>query len=615
MKNLCRILFLALFIITPFIVVANNEPTFTYTTEGSIPSATALGDTYSITYIIKSKYAVKTGPQASLTKASEGFKLINKCTSSLSAEGTCNLILSFTPTNLGPHSATLTVKDDEFSILNTTIQTTVKNVMVKGDLLTGLPKFTAVNHDYAIKMQFTNTSTNSYATNVTTDKQFPNDFHVDTNNSTCLLLNNLKPQASCQIVGNFKPTQAQSATVSATLHYQEDKDSPVNLKTKTSVKSVVINASVPEKLPFVTKPNNTYPVHFHFTNESSTLPANITQVTPSYPKSGFTVKTDTCSKLTKLAPNQSCDLIGNYQPSELLGKQQVKMQINYTEGKPVLAQTSTYAGSKLYTVQLGHRNVCDLNTKDGTLSNCHFFMKPLFVNNFIINPQLTYSYHSNMFNGVTVCQLNQDGTPSHCKSATAKPSSAQGIAFDASGKHVYIGTLDTGSGLPMCQVNDDGTLSHCKPVGNNFSQPNSIVINPANTYLYATNDADDDPTVCQLAKDGTLNNCKLAYNNYSNHRDRMMVINPAGTYAYISTASLNEVDVFSINKDGTLGNRKATGSNINNPTDIAIDSTGSFAYINNNQHILICNINAKDGTLNNCKNEKTLSGIYSLSIY
>ncbi len=292
------------------------------------------------------------------------------------------------------------------------------------------------------------------------------------------------------------------------------------------------------------------------------------------------------------------------------------MQIDYTEGQPVIAQTSTYAGSKLYTVQLGRRNVCDLNAKDGTLSNCHLFMRPLFVDNLIINPQLTYSYHSNVLNGVTVCQLNQDGIPSHCKPATTKPSSAQGIAFDASGKHVYIGTLDTaGSGLPMCQVNDDGTLSNCKPVGSNFSQPNDIVINPTNTYLYATNDADDDPTVCQLAKDGTLSNCKPAYNNYSNHRDRMMAINPAGTYAYVSTASLNEVDVFSINKDGTLGNRKATGNDISNPTDIAIDSTGTFAYINNNQHILICKINPKDGTLNNCKNEKTLSDVDSLSIY
>ena len=155
--------------------------------------------------------------------------------------------------------------------------------MVKGDLVTGLPKFTAVNHDYSIKMQFTNTSTNSYATNVTIDKQFPTDFHVDTNNSTCLLINSLKPQASCQIVGDFKPTQAQSATVSTTLNYQEDKENPVNLKTETSVKSVVINASVPGKLPLVTKPHNTYPVHLHFTNESASLPANITKVTPSYP--------------------------------------------------------------------------------------------------------------------------------------------------------------------------------------------------------------------------------------------------------------------------------------------------------------------------------------------
>ena len=99
------------------------------------------------------------------------------------------------------------------------------------------------------------------------------------------------------------------------------------------------------------------------------------------------------------------------------------MQIDYTEGQPVIAQTSTYAGSKLYTVQLGRRNVCDLNAKDGTLSNCHLFMRPLFVDNLIINPQLTYSYHSNVLNGVTVCQLNQDGIPSHCKPATTKPSS------------------------------------------------------------------------------------------------------------------------------------------------------------------------------------------------
>ena len=97
MKNLRRILFLALLIITPFIVLANNDADFSYTTEGSIPNTTALGDSYTITYTIKSKYAVKTAPQVSLTSASKGFKLTNNCKGSLAAGGTCKLILNFTP--------------------------------------------------------------------------------------------------------------------------------------------------------------------------------------------------------------------------------------------------------------------------------------------------------------------------------------------------------------------------------------------------------------------------------------------------------------------------------------------------------------------------------------
>ena len=731
MKNLLHKLITIFLIMIPAIVLANNDGPFSYTTSGSIPSITAVGDAYSITYTITSQLTLSKAFAVSFTPSSSAFTLTNNCKSPLVAGGSCSLVVNFKPKQLGAQSATLNVDYDVFKhIINTTIKSTVNNVVVTGKVLTALPKSTAVNTDYPVAIEFTNTSTNFPATNITIEKQFPTDFQVDTSKSTCLASTSLAPQASCDIIGDFKPTQVGAASISAKFSYQEgdainvqtkttvnnvvvtgkvvtalpkftavdtaypvvmeftntspnlyatnvtiekqfpvdfqvdtskstcltstslapqascnivgdfkptqagaasisakfsyQQGSVVNLQTETAVEKLVINAELLQKLPGITKANRSYPINLHFTNESHNLAATISSVTHSYPTSGFTLKTDDCSKLTSLAPGQSCDLIGIYQPTSLLGNQTVKMQINYTGGQPVIAQTSTYTGVKLYMLQgLGQAQVCDVNVKDGTLNDCHSFLpsiRSLFSTNLVINPQATYTYQSGLFKGITVCQLNQNAVPSNCKKTATQFSSPQGIAFDGTGKYIYIGTLDTGSNtLPMCQVDSDGTLSHCKAVGTAFDQPENIVINPVKPFLYATNGAtngaDNDPTVCQMAKDGTLSNCKPAFNNYSNHRERMMAINPAGTRAYITTASLNEVDVFSINKDGTLSDRKATGNDISSPKDIVINPTGTFAYINNNGNLLICKINAEDGTLTDCKNQTTFKNIGGLSIY
>ena len=127
MRNFGQALAGLFLLILPFLMLANNG-IFSYTTSGSIPTATQEGRSYSITFSIKTAISLSEPLSVQLSPLDYGFSLENHCDKPLAKGDGCLITVNFTPEKTGRASSSLVVAAGDLPIINQSFSTTVGNL-------------------------------------------------------------------------------------------------------------------------------------------------------------------------------------------------------------------------------------------------------------------------------------------------------------------------------------------------------------------------------------------------------------------------------------------------------------------------------------------------------
>ena len=213
------------------------------------------------------------------------------------------------------------------------------------------------------------------------------------------------------------------------------------------------------------------------------------------------------------------------------------------------------------------------------------------------------------------------------------------IVLNSEGTRALITSTksDTNEGAVVeCTVNGDEGLSSCRHSLKSWEPSElsygltGLAFNPANTFVFATSNyqkTTDTVWRCRLDATGALvlTDCQPAIMNsvhYFNGNDGILV-NSTGNFAYIVNHNpyppINNLTNFKVSRckvnTVTGGFSDCTGLGIlglNFPSGIAINSSGTFAFItnsgnsdekfNNPNTVFRCSIDATTGALRNCDN-------------
>jgi 6-phosphogluconolactonase (cycloisomerase 2 family) len=176
------------------------------------------------------------------------------------------------------------------------------------------------------------------------------------------------------------------------------------------------------------------------------------------------------------------------------------------------------------------------------------------------------------------------------------------IVINSSGSFAYA-TSYGGSSVSMYAINaSTGILTALStPIATEFGA-NSITINPAGSFAYVANHLSSTVSMYAInASTGILTASGTPIATGSSPFS--IAINPAGSFAYVVNGASNTVSMYAINAStGILTPLSTpditTGSPDSNPYSIAIDSSGSFAYVTNlNGMVSMYAINASTGLL------------------
>ena len=219
--------------------------------------------------------------------------------------------------------------------------TTSTEVTIAGNVSMPLPENIAKGATYPVVFTFTNKSDEA-ATNVKPDLSLlPANFKGCTEST-------IPAKGSCQVSGDYTPTNDGPASLAITLTYNQG--DPVNLSTKTTVSDLVLNGSTPQALPQNSVEGVSYPVILSFTNSNPNVEAKDLSLVKNYPPD-FVPTHDGCTEdgtKTTLAANTSCQIEGNFIASKI-GTQTVGATLKY-DGDGTNPTASTTTTTALVTV-------------------------------------------------------------------------------------------------------------------------------------------------------------------------------------------------------------------------------------------------------------------------
>ncbi len=238
----------------------------------------------------------------------------------------------------GPDELSVTLKYDESDKpVELHAPTAVTDVEVDNTVPTNLPKNIEKDRTYPLIFTFSNSNMNLPATNLvwTPDKSSKLKGFTETFNS-CMNKTELSPNSYCQIEGNYKPTISSGTEENTiSLSYDESGGNPIESQVTTTVTDVNITQKT-TPLPANMAKGIKKPVTFTFTNSNTTLPATNISFIKILPH--FKITNNTCKKT--LAPNKSCEIGGEYEPTTL-GPEKLSVILNYDEGSQVEAHAET----------------------------------------------------------------------------------------------------------------------------------------------------------------------------------------------------------------------------------------------------------------------------------
>lgn len=178
------------------------------------------------------------------------------------------------------------------------------------------------------------------------------------------------------------------------------------------------------------------------------------------------------------------------------------------------------------------------------------------------------------------------------------------------------------STITRCNIDQTtGSFSNCVGINENFEKPYDVAIHPTANIIYVSNSNDGNYSISYCQYDPSTGNVSTCQRTGPNLSTAVSIwINPTGTFAYIVNQSTNQIKYCRIN-DTTKAletcNDATLSITLRSPSSIAIDATGSHAYItaNNDYYgkILSCPIKA-DGNFNTCITSYDFNAFYAKPI-
>lgn len=262
---------------------------------------------------------------------------------------------------------------------------------------------------------------------------------------------------------------------------------------------------------------------------------------------------------------------------------------------------------------VGTYALCPINSVNGNFDTCRALALggtgvTQRYGTIAINPAGTFAYvtsEDNLPTEVFNCPINVDGTLGNCTANTSQTFTApRDVAINKAGTIAYVVNFANAPiRISMCSINSNGTFGACELTGNGFNQPLFMAINSTETIAYVTNfagGAASNVSVCPINPNGTFGTCSTT-GNFTGPKG--IALNKTGTRAYVGLAD-NTISLCSINSNGTFGTCQiVTNLGGGEIFDIVLNSDNTFAYVANRNANFVsqCSINS-DGTFGTCNN-------------
>jgi len=246
------------------------------------------------------------------------------CSSSVAANGTCSVSVTFTPSATGNRTATLTVAGQSVPLSGNGVQADAS--VTPSSTTFGSQPVSTSSATQTITLTNTGTGTLTYG-NTTVTGANPGDFSVG--DSNCSSTGFLAPSATCSITVQFVPTAVGHRTASVVVH----DNAPSGTQTVTVSGNATASSMAfgPASVAFLKaipagtgSPGHTVTV---FNTTSASMPITSTVIAGANPKS-FTKTGDTCSGTT-LAPSGKCTVKVKFAPSSA-GRRTALLEITDT---------------------------------------------------------------------------------------------------------------------------------------------------------------------------------------------------------------------------------------------------------------------------------------------
>ena len=238
----------------------------------------------------------------------------------------------------------------------------------------------------------------------------------------------------------------------------------------------------------------------------------------------------------------------------------------------------------------------------GSLENCNIAAtNGLFLNPEAIatNVDVTHLYVANIGGGVSLCQLNNQGTISGCSNTGSGFNGPDGIALNSAGTSAYVSNV-TSNSVTLCGVDvGSGELSGCSSTGGNFSGPSDITLHPTLPIAYITNFLGDSVTRCVIGVNDELT-CGAPLAGFN--KPEGITLSPSGVFAYITNNGDGTVSYCAVDPTtGLLSNCTTTASGtFAGFGNLAFNNAGTLAYIpSSTTTVSVCSV-AVNGDLQNC---------------
>lgn len=281
---------------------------------GNVATGTSTSD---VTFTVTNNGTATSGVPAvgiSGTDANQFAISTNNCTAALAPNGTCTILVKFSPTTTGAKSASLDVSatpggNPSAALTGTGITATLTIAPTSNNY------GTVVVNTSTSDVTFTVTNTGGLASgvpNVALSGNDPGEFTISTNNCTAALA----PNGTCTVLVKFSPTSSTLGAKSASLDVSA---TPGGMASATLSGTSAAQASLaitPSPKDFGTVPQNTSstPVTFTVTNNGGVASGTITMSVSGTNGTDFVMSNDTCSTTT-LAAGGTCTVDVTFTPT------------------------------------------------------------------------------------------------------------------------------------------------------------------------------------------------------------------------------------------------------------------------------------------------------------